>query len=200
MKRKFIAIITSVFLVGCTVSQADLENAISQTLTAMPSATIAPTTTPLPTSTPTFTPEPTLTPTASKDVSATQQVLEEYKWYFVSRVKELFGDEFGCAIANWEEDSFDIACVEAPANDGIELTEFAYSFTYGLGYLMDGLGFDFCFDENFSLIVTLLSSNQDWGIRAITPGNVLRMILNKEIDSSEEWLKLVDGNLQTVDK
>ena len=103
----------------------------------------------------------------------------------------------GCILANWEEDSFDLVCVDVPDiySNG-KLTELAFTLTHGLGNQMPSLGLDIFFVEDFKFIVTLMTKDQNTAVRTVTPGNVIKMLLDNEISTQSEWEALSEVDLK----
>ena len=94
-------------------------------------------------------------------------------------------------MATWEENTFDVVCVMLPVDTEQELIEIAYKLTYGLANQMLGMEFDFCFTKEFTFIASLMNSDESWAVRAFTPGDVLKMLVDKQVDSVEGWRELV---------
>jgi hypothetical protein len=135
-------------------------------------------------------PAPSLIPTIQIDIAATETKLQSDKDFFSDEVIRRFNDVMGCVLATWEENSFEVVCAMVSVDNEQELIEVAYKLTYGLTNQMLGMDFDFCFDESFTFIVALVSSDEQWLLRAVTPGNVLRMLVDGKIESSEIWMDL----------
>jgi len=139
----------------------------------------------------------TFTPKVEVDSKATEQAIDVNKEHFSKSTLEMFEDVMGCVLANWEEDSFDLVCVDVPdiySDD--KLTELAFTLTHGLGNQMPSLGLDIFFVEDFKFIVTLMTKDQNTAVRTVTPGNVIKMLLDNEISTQSEWEALSEVDLK----
>lgn len=181
---KWIFIFLVILSMGCTPNQEQIVSIVQQTLVTLPTQTPYPTYTPFPTSTPV----PKNTPTIKVDIEATLSAVETKKEYFSNGTKQLLGDRLGCVIADWKESSFELVCVDVVGTDTVEeLVEVAYTITSGLGNRMNEMEMDFCFEEDFSFVVTLLTHDMSTGVRTVTPGNVIKMLVDKVLTTQSEW-------------
>lgn len=191
VKKITILILMLTICIACTAQQA------SPTETPQPTKTSTPI--PSPTITTTLTTEPTptrtLVPTESIDPQKTQEVLKDRKDRFPDLVIDSFGEDFGCELAYWEPDSFNLVCVLVPVDNDEQLLDVAYMFTYKLGIVMRDAGFEFCFQDDFKFEISMLNKSSTWAIRAITPGNVLLDLVNDQIGTKEEWAELSAADL-----
>lgn len=195
MKKQVLALTIVFLLTACAPTQ-------SATPTPYPTHTPYPTYTAQPSPTeakPTDKPAPTLTPTIQINIAATETKLQSEKEFFSNEVIRLFKSNMGCLLAEWNESSFEVVCVMVPVDNDQDLLEVAYELTYGLANQMLGMNFDFCFDEGFSFLTYLMSSDERWIVSSTTPGDVLGMLVNNQVETMENWMELATVDLLKAD-
>lgn len=193
-KKKLFTEVTLIFVAliisACGPSQADIEKAISQTETARPTATptITYTLSPTPTNTPTIKPTATKTPTPTIDIKATQLSEARAKENYSSGMKEILGEDLGCILANWKDNSFELVCLKAVGwNEPDQLITIAYTITSAGGIRLANFGLGYLFEPGFSYVVIIMSDDGSKVVRATTDGETMRMLVDKEITSQLEW-------------
>ncbi len=193
-KKKLFLEVTLLFVTliisACSPSQADIEKAIAETETARPTATptITYTLTPTPTKTPTSKPTATKTPTPTIDIKATQLSEARAKDDYSTSMKEILGEDLGCIIATWKDDSFELVCLKAVGwNEPDQLITIAYTITSAGGIRLDNYGLGYLFESGFSYVVIIMSDDGSKIVRTTTDGETMRMFVDKEIDSQLEW-------------
>lgn len=184
MKKLLYVLTIILFLTSCIPSQAQIEQAIAETQVAMPTETL----TPEPTRTPTLRPTKTTSPTSTIDIKATQLQEARLKEKFANDMKELLTEKYGCALANWEEKSFELVCAKAVGwNDAEQLKTLVYTMTLGSGIRMSKMGLGHLFEPDFNFVVILLSDDAKTAVKATTDGETMRKLTEEEIASQLEW-------------
>ena len=103
-------------------------------------------------------------------------------------MKALLGCKYGCVIANWKENTFELVCAKAVSyNDPEQLVTLAYTFTYVGGLRLASDGLTNLFVPDFSYVVIVMADDEKHLVRATTDGNAMMLIANEEITSQLEW-------------
>lgn len=196
MKQITIILLAIVLLGACTPNPEQVKPFVDQTLSALPTRTHYPTNTPFATFTPfptlvpysTFTKQPIQPPTPTKEIifSATSTIIAKKKDHFSSEVQRIFAD-LACTSAIWEDQSFNLACVDVDVNSYEDLRLIAYRMTNIFALQWEEMELTQCFEDGFNLQLALMSSNQNFIIEANTSGKLLEKFLGNDPITENSW-------------
>lgn len=103
-------------------------------------------------------------------------------------MKAALEKEYGCVLANWKDNSFELVCAKAVGyNNPEQLIHLAYNFTYAGGLRLGADGLSYLFVPGFSYIVLVMSDDESKLVRTTTDGETMKMISDGEITFQLEW-------------
>lgn len=192
MTKIFITAFILIFLTGCLAGVGPKE---VPTLTPPPTYTPYPTFTPFPTNTP----MPTASPTPRINVEATESSIIERKEFFTDQAKRVFAD-FGCVVAVWGENSFELTCTNIRTNDVELMKKAAHSMTWVLAGALKDYELTICFQENFVLSLIFLSDDASTILSTKTNGRILSKLVDEIGIEYEEWLEVAELQIMDTNK